>query len=389
MSCVKCNIKQWLRSIHIITYILILTVVLPALIITSIQREIKKQEKTALVGGIFVILALPISIYGITQHMIYYSRPSLQKYVIRILWMVPIYALNAWLGLVYPNQGIYVDCARECYEAYVIYNFLVYLFNYLNEEMDLEINLALKPQIKHSFPLCWMRNWKMGRELVHNCKHGILQYTLIRPLTTGIAFLCELKDVYGDGQFNANVAFPYIIAVNNLSQFMAMYCLVLFYRANREELRPMEPIGKFLCIKAVVFFSFFQGVLIAIAVNAGVLDFLYDPGSEHNVTALANKLQNFLICIEMFLAAVAHHYSFSYEPYVNDLVEKRTLCDAFVAMWDVSDVQADLKEHFGVVGNSISNFNRQIRGVRDSSSSSASTALLSKTSSSGYNTIDA
>lgn len=83
MSCVKCNIKQWLRSIHIITYILILTVVLPALIITSVQREIKKQEKTALVGGIFVILALPISIYGITQHMIYYSRPSLQKYVIR------------------------------------------------------------------------------------------------------------------------------------------------------------------------------------------------------------------------------------------------------------------------------------------------------------------
>lgn len=35
---------------------------------------------------------------------------------------------------------------------------------------------------------------------------------------------------------------------------------------------------------------------------------------------------------------------------MNDLVEKRTLTDAFMAMWDISDVQADLKEHFGAVG---------------------------------------
>lgn len=52
----------------------------------------------------------------------------------------------------------------------------------------------------------------------------------------------------------------------------------------------------------------------------------------------------------MFLAAIAHHYSFSYKPYINDLVEKRTLCDALITMWDVSDVHADLNEHFGVVG---------------------------------------
>ena len=68
--------------------------------------------------------------------------------------------------------------------------------------------------------------------------------------------ICEYNGIYGAGEFRANVAFPYIVAVNNMSQFIAMYCLVLFYKANAEVLKPMKPIGKFLCIKAVVFFSF-------------------------------------------------------------------------------------------------------------------------------------
>ncbi|KAK9498104.1 hypothetical protein O3M35_003984 [Rhynocoris fuscipes] len=385
----NCSFKKILRFLHVVIYIFLLLIVLPALIIISIKREVSRGEKTALIGGTFVILTLPISLWEIFMHMVYYSRPSLQKHIIRILWMVPIYALNGWLGLVYSGQGIYVDCARECYEAYVIYNFLVYLFNYLNEEMDLEINLALKPQVKHYFPLCWLPNWKMGRELVHNCKHGILQYTIVRPLTTAIAFICELKGSYGEGQFQWNVAFPYILAVNNISQFIAMYCLVLFYKANKEELQPMEPIGKFICIKAVVFFSFFQSVLIYIASSAGLLQFTADPTENEAVDSISNKVQNFLICIEMFIAAIAHHYVFSYHVYINDLVEKRTLHDAFIAMWDVSDVQADIKEHFGVVGYSISNINKQLRGQAPHEPEETANLVSPNVSSSSYNAVDA
>ena len=45
-----------------------------------------------------------------------------------------------------------------------------------------------------------------------------------------------MAGVYGEDTYRVDVAYPYIIAVNNLSQFMAMYCLVLFYKANKVEL---------------------------------------------------------------------------------------------------------------------------------------------------------
>jgi len=92
-----------------------------------------------------------------------------------------------YLGLIAPELSIYMNSLRECYEAYVIYNFMMFLLNYLNAEMDLEANLELKPQVHHFFPLCCMRDWEMGREFVHKCKHGILQYTVVRPLTAGIS----------------------------------------------------------------------------------------------------------------------------------------------------------------------------------------------------------
>lgn len=351
--------RLWIRPVLVSLYVIVVVVVVPILIVHSINSGFSSTDVALLIGGGFVLLALPISIWQITQHIIHYTKPSLQKHIIRILWMVPIYALNAWIGLGFPAQSIYLDSLRECYEAYVIYNFMKYLLNYLNDGQNLEDVLESKPQVYHIFPLCCLAPWEMGNEFIHNCKHGILQYTVVRPVTTIISMICELSGVYGESNFSANVAFPYMVAINNLSQFVAMYCLVLFYRANRTELKPIKPIGKFLCIKAVVFFSFFQGVIINILVYCGAISSIYDTDDKDKIRIISSRLQDFLICIEMFLAAIAHHYSFTYRAFVSRHDSSPSCLGSFLAMWDVSDVKRDITEHLGVVGSS---FSRRFRG---------------------------
>ncbi|XP_050300059.1 transmembrane protein 184C [Anthonomus grandis grandis] len=357
-QCAECfpRWKLWIRPLFIAVYAIAALVFVPVFLLKSLKDGFNRHDLEVLIAAVFVGAAIPISLWEIIQHVIHYTQPRLQKFIIRILWMVPIYAINAWLGLTYPDASVYVDSARECYEAYVIYNFLQFLLNYLNMEMDLEANLECKPQVKHTFPMCCLPNWEMGRPFVHICKHGILQYTVMRPLTTAISVICKILQVYGDGQFKPSVAFPYLIVINNISQSIAMYCLIMFYRACKYELKPMEPLPKFLCIKAVVFFSFFQGVLIAFFVYTGAIS-----STEPDVdgVSLSTRLQDFLICIEMCLAAIAHHYSFSYKPYVKPGTRPQSCCSSFLAMWDISDVGRDVQEHLSIVTSSIS---RTIRG---------------------------
>ena len=44
----------------------------------------------------------------------------------------------------FSQYSVYFDSLRECYEAYVIYNFMRYLLNYLYSEYELEETLGSK-----------------------------------------------------------------------------------------------------------------------------------------------------------------------------------------------------------------------------------------------------
>ena len=52
----------------------------------------------------------------------------------------------------------------------------------------------------------------------------------------------------------------------------------------------------------------------------------------------------------MFLFAIAHYYSFSHKPFVDHALGYQDCYISFRAMWDISDVRADVVDHVRVVG---------------------------------------
>lgn len=100
---------------------------------------------------------------------------------------------------------------------------------------------------------------------------------------------------------------------------------------------------KFLCVKGILFFSFWQAIFISILVAAGVIKKLGPyTDSEHISLALIDAL----VCIEMPFFAVAHQYAFSTVDFVDPnakYVARMPMWYAFRDAFGLKDVVEDSK----------------------------------------------
>jgi hypothetical protein len=139
----------------------------------------------------------------------------------------------------------------------------------------------------------------------------------------------------------------------------ALYCLVLLYNATKRELAPIRPLPKFIAIKAVVFLTFWQALAIEIAAHIGLIK----PAelSTYDTDDLAAGLQNFLICLEMFFAAILHAYAFPPRDYMDPSMPSAGFLNNIRVMFDVGDVVTDVH---GLVSDTLQETQDNINEVR-------------------------
>ena len=268
-----------------------------------------------------------MSLVQILQHFLHKTHNPSQKRIMRILAMVPVYAITSWIAILFFQSAIYMEFIQSCFEAYTIYCFLLLLTKYLGGHRGVEEVILQKEKILLPFPFGCFRPSKPTRTWVWYFKLGLLQYSWINPLCSGIAVVLNLANVYASGHWQFNRGYPYITIIINISQTLALYSLITFYMNTKDELQPFKPLPKFLVIKLIVFFIFWQSVLMSGLATAHVLrNTTCDPttntycnGSTTGFTIEEVKilLQNILICVEMVFFSIAHHWIFSWEPYAD------------------------------------------------------------------------
>lgn len=131
---------------------------------------------------------------------------------------------------------------------------------------------------------------------------------ILKMICALLAMILQSFGVYGEGKFEWKYGYPYLAVVLNFSQTWALYCLVQFYSVTKDKLEPIKPLAKFLTFKSIVFLTWWQGVAVA---------FLFSVGAFKGSLAqeLKTRIQDYIICIEMGIAAVVHLYVFPAVPY--------------------------------------------------------------------------
>ncbi|KAL0438197.1 UNVERIFIED_CONTAM: protein LAZ11 [Sesamum latifolium] len=276
-------------------------------------------------AAVFVVVALVLSVYLIFEHLAAYKQPEEQKFLIGLILMVPVYAVESFLSLLDSDAAFKCEIIRDCYEAFAMYCFERYLIACLGGEVStiefmecqswVASSIPLLDQaysygvVEHPFPLnCFLRDWELGPDFYQAVKIGIVQYMLLKMICALLAMIFESLDVYGKGKFEWRYAYPYLAAVLNFSQTWALYCLVQFYSVTKNKLAPIKPLAKFLTFKSIVFLTWWQGVAVAF-----LFSFVTFKGSLARV--LKTRIQDYIICIEMGVAAVIHLYVFPSVPY--------------------------------------------------------------------------
>ena len=97
---------------------------------------------------VFAVLAIMLSLREIIKHLLNWNSPTLQVHVVRVLFMVPVYAADAFGTLIVCSREegcddkdggantlvILLEVIREFYEAYTIFSFFRLLQEALRKE---------------------------------------------------------------------------------------------------------------------------------------------------------------------------------------------------------------------------------------------------------------
>eukprot|EP00744_Colponema_vietnamica_P001602 GILI01002642.1.p1 GENE.GILI01002642.1~~GILI01002642.1.p1 ORF type:complete len:444 (+),score=51.16 GILI01002642.1:98-1429(+) len=271
------------------------------------------QEAWA-IGGVFASLATLISLWHIYKHLSHYYCPKYQGKIVRILWMVPMYSITSWSSLRFHQYVVYFSLVRDCYESMVIYTFLSLLIDYL-EETGHWLVRPVGPdnppradvKLKQVYPFCCCPAFTVNQRFLKRAKIGTIQYAIIKPVNSILGCILESFDLYDEGKWRFDRGWSYFCIINNISVMVAMYWLVHFYLAFRQHLHFYRPTAKFLCIKGVVFFCFWQTVVLSLAMRQKIIK----KTNGHSVEYVKTSLQDFVICIEMVVASIAHLYAYT------------------------------------------------------------------------------
>lgn len=97
---------------------------------TEITAKVEKQHDLTIINiaGTFTLLSCVVTMFHMTAHLRKMNQPVVQRKIMAILWMSPIYGITSFLSLVLPPSAEpYLGILKDFYERYVIGPYIIFI----------------------------------------------------------------------------------------------------------------------------------------------------------------------------------------------------------------------------------------------------------------------
>ncbi|KAL1748427.1 organic solute transporter Ostalpha-domain-containing protein [Schizophyllum fasciatum] len=258
----------------------------------------------AISGGCAALTVL-ISTIVIIKHCRSYTVPNEQRQILRILYMPPVYAIISFCSYRYFRSYTYYSLVEVGAYAVTLSAFMLLIIEYVAATAsghDAQNAIARKDKSKLPIPFCCWRYRPTKAYFMYTVKWSVLQYVILRPLVSIVGIVCEKYKVLCETKgFDFRYANVYLEIVDFVSISVALYGLLVFYGLTKEELKSRRPLAKFLTIKLIVMFTFYQSFVV--------------PTKYWTETNIANGLNALAICIEMVFFSLAMWWAYNPSEY--------------------------------------------------------------------------
>ncbi|GFZ43421.1 hypothetical protein JCM24511_01141 [Saitozyma sp. JCM 24511] len=331
----------------------------------------------AVAGGCAALTSL-ITLFTLTMHATHYQSPAAQKQVMRVLMMPCVYSVISFLSYRYYRTYEYYYLCETAYEAITLSAFLMLLMELVSlNSSDHEIRgvLAEKdkrklPPARQPAPIPHSRHLILGTSIadhsqlsrncafqrvtrapltmqfncwrfraskpyfMHTLSFSVMQYVVFRPLLSIIGLVCEYFNVLCPQEYSVHFAEVYLDAFDFVSISVALYGLIVFYVLCKDELKGRKPLSKFLAIKLIVFFTFYQSFLFSVLQNYGVIKATQFWTADN----VSDGLSALCTTIEMVFFSIYMGWAYNWTDYTNPKINPvqrptgfKTYCQA---IWD-------------------------------------------------------
>ncbi|CZR55851.1 uncharacterized protein PAC_05739 [Phialocephala subalpina] len=262
---------------------------------SPIVGNLSTHHLFTIISGACMVFACIVSFYLIFRHATYYSLPKEQRHVIRVIFMIPIFAVISFLSIFWYNGADYLKPIEDLYEAFALASFFLLLCAFVQEDDD----------ERQTF---FQTSGTMQKYIAATI--GSFQFPVVMTIVLVVTEITQATGSYCMTSNNIHFAHIWMTMITVASTIVAISAILRFYRALKPTINHRKPLSKLIAFKAILTLHF--RIIFTFLTSGNDLH----PTSHITFKDLSIGLPNLIISCEMVIFSLAFLYIYRTQEYI-------------------------------------------------------------------------